>query len=110
MMAVGSFAGPTPGVRAGRERALGFAVALVAAGSLIRGIPALAPLVGGSLVIGLGIGLAGVLITGVFLAFSLAVSHIAVVTSLGLYYLMDRLYRREPRVTTRKPSKAQKVA
>jgi MFS transporter, CP family, cyanate transporter len=65
MMALGSFAGPALGLRAGRERALGYAVGLVAAGSLIRGIPALVPLIGGSLVIGLGIGLAGVLITGV---------------------------------------------
>ena len=65
MMAVGSFAGPAIGVRFGRERALGLAVGLVAAGSLVRGVPALVPLIGGSLVIGLGIGLAGVLITGV---------------------------------------------
>ncbi len=65
MMAVGSFAGPTLGVRAGRERALGVAVGLVAAGSLVRGVPAVASLIGGSLLIGLGIGLAGVLITGV---------------------------------------------
>jgi CP family cyanate transporter-like MFS transporter len=65
MMAVGSFAGPGLGVRFGRERALGLAVGLVAAGSLVRGVPALVPLIGGSLVIGLGIGLAGVLITGV---------------------------------------------
>ncbi len=65
MMAVGSFAGPALGVRIGRERALGLSVGLVAAGSLIRGVPAVAPLIGGSLVVGLGIGLAGVLITGV---------------------------------------------
>ncbi|HEY0811650.1 MAG TPA: MFS transporter [Pseudonocardia sp.] len=65
MMAVGSFAGPAVSVRGGRERTLGFAVGLVAAGSLIRAIPALLPLIGGSLVVGLGIGLAGVLIAGV---------------------------------------------
>lgn len=34
--------------------------------------------------------------------FSMLIAHIAVVTSLGLYYLMDRLYRQEPRVTARK--------
>lgn len=34
--------------------------------------------------------------------FSMAIAHVTVVTSLGLYYLMDRLYRREPKVTTRK--------
>ena len=38
---------------------------LVAAGSLVRGIPWVGALIGGSLVVGLGIGLAGVLITGV---------------------------------------------
>lgn len=38
MMAVGSFAGPAFGDRFGLERALGVAVALVAAGSLVRAI------------------------------------------------------------------------
>ena len=65
MMAVGSLVGPALGVRAGRERALGLSVGLVAAGSLVRGVPAVTPLIGGSLVVGLGTGLAGVLITGV---------------------------------------------
>jgi MFS transporter, CP family, cyanate transporter len=65
MMAFGSFVGPTVGDRFGREIGLGGAVGLVAAGSLLRGVPMMAALVGGSLVIGLGIGLAGVLITGV---------------------------------------------
>jgi CP family cyanate transporter-like MFS transporter len=65
MMAVGSFAGPVVGGRFGRERALGASVALVAAGGLLRGVPALAPLIGGSLLVGAGIGLAGVLISGV---------------------------------------------
>ncbi len=65
MMAVGSFVGSAFGTRFGRERALGIAVGLVAAGSLVRGVPVLAPLIGGSLVIGLGIGLAGVLLAGV---------------------------------------------
>jgi MFS transporter, CP family, cyanate transporter len=65
MMAVGSFAGPRIGGRFGREVGLGGAVGLVAAGSLLRGVPTLPTLVGGSLIIGLGIGSAGVLITGV---------------------------------------------
>ena len=65
MMAVGSFAGPAFGDRFGRERALGLAVGLVAAGSLTRGLPSLPPLIGGSLLVGLGIGLAGVLLAGV---------------------------------------------
>ncbi|MHA6780435.1 MFS transporter [Pseudonocardia saturnea] len=65
MMAVGSFAGPVAGARFGRERALGAAVGLVALGGLLRGVPALAPLIGGSLVVGAGIGLAGVLVSGV---------------------------------------------
>jgi CP family cyanate transporter-like MFS transporter len=65
MMAVGSFTGSAFGKRLGRERGLGAAVGLVTAGSLLRGIPVLPALVGGSMVIGLGIGLAGVLLTGV---------------------------------------------
>lgn len=65
MMATGSFLGPRIGDRIGRELGLGVAVGLVAAGSLLRGVPTLATLVAGSLVIGLGIGVAGVLITGV---------------------------------------------
>jgi CP family cyanate transporter-like MFS transporter len=65
MMAAGSFAGSAVGARFGRERALGAAVGLVALGSLVRGVPAVAALVGGSLLLGLGIGLAGVLMAGV---------------------------------------------
>ncbi|WP_051232288.1 MFS transporter [Pseudonocardia asaccharolytica] len=65
MMAVGSFAGSAFGARFGRERALGLSVGLVALGSLVRGYPTSASLVGGSVLIGLGIGLAGVLLTGV---------------------------------------------
>jgi MFS transporter, CP family, cyanate transporter len=65
MMAVGSFAGPALGDRFGREPALGAAVGLVGLGSLVRGVPALGPLVAGSLAVGLGIGVAGVLLTGV---------------------------------------------
>ncbi|NMH91591.1 MFS transporter [Pseudonocardia bannensis] len=65
MMAVGSFVGSAFGGRFGRERALGVSVGMVALGSIARGCPALVPLIGGSLLIGLGIGLAGVLLTGV---------------------------------------------
>lgn len=65
MMAAGSFVGAAIGGRFGHERALGAAVGLVAAGSLARGVPTLAALVGGSLLIGFGIGVAGVLLTGV---------------------------------------------
>lgn len=65
MMAAGSFAGAALGGRYGRERVLGAAVGVVAAGSLARGIPALAPLIGGTLLIGFGIGVAGVLLAGV---------------------------------------------
>lgn len=65
MMAAGSFAGSAMGARFGRELALGAAVGLVALGSLSRGVAALAPLIGGSLLVGFGIGVAGVLLTGV---------------------------------------------
>ncbi|WP_308257730.1 MFS transporter [Pseudonocardia lacus] len=64
-MAAGSFLGSSFGLRHGRETALGVAVGLVALGSLVRGVPVVAALVGGSLVLGLGIGLAGVLLAGV---------------------------------------------
>lgn len=65
MMAAGSFVGPALGQRFGRKPALGGAVGLVALGSGVRGWPALAALIGGSLLVGLGIGVAGVLLTGV---------------------------------------------
>jgi CP family cyanate transporter-like MFS transporter len=65
MMAAGSFAGPAAARRGGPERALVGAVALVALGSLVRGVPAAVPLVAGSLLAGFGIGVAGVLLTGV---------------------------------------------
>ena len=65
MMAVGSFVGPVLGVRFGRKPALGAAVGLVGLGSAVRGVPVTAALVGGSVLIGLGIGVAGVLLTGV---------------------------------------------
>lgn len=65
MMGAASFVGSAVGARFGRERALGGAVGLVALGGVLRGVPALASLIGGSLIIGAGIGLAGVLLTGV---------------------------------------------
>lgn len=65
MMAAGSLAGPAAARRGGPERALVGAVGLVALGSLVRGVPAAVPLVGGSLLAGFGIGVAGVLLTGV---------------------------------------------
>ncbi|MEJ3652699.1 MFS transporter [Actinomycetes bacterium KLBMP 9759] len=65
MMAAGSFAGPRFGARFGPERGLALTVGLVATGSLVRGAPALVLLIAGSLVIGFGIGVAGVLLTAV---------------------------------------------
>jgi MFS transporter, CP family, cyanate transporter len=65
MMAVGSLAGPAAARRGGPERALVGAVGLVALGSLVRGVPAVGPLMIGSLLAGFGIGVAGVLLTGV---------------------------------------------
>jgi MFS transporter, CP family, cyanate transporter len=65
MMAAGSFIGPALGRRYGRKPALGGAVGLVAMGSALRGWAALPALIGGSLLVGLGIGVAGVLLTGV---------------------------------------------
>jgi CP family cyanate transporter-like MFS transporter len=65
MMAAGSLAGPAAARRSGPERALVGAVGLVALGSLTRGVPAAVPLVAGSLLAGFGIGVAGVLLTGV---------------------------------------------
>jgi CP family cyanate transporter-like MFS transporter len=64
-MAAGSFLGSPLGLRYGRETALGVAVGLVALGSAVRGVAAVVALVGGSLLLGLGIGLAGVLLAGV---------------------------------------------
>ncbi len=65
MMSLGSFVAPSVAARVGRERLLGISVASIAAGSLLRSVPALPALVGGSVFVGLGIGVAGVLITGV---------------------------------------------
>ncbi|MEQ3551564.1 MFS transporter [Pseudonocardia nematodicida] len=64
MMSAGSFAAAAL-ARAGRERMLGVAVAAIAAGSLLRGVAALPALIAGSALVGLGIGVAGVLLTGV---------------------------------------------
>src|SRR6476661_5786175 len=65
MMALGSFLGPILGGRFGRKPALGGAVGLVALGSAVRGVPVAVALVGGSVLVGFGIGVAGVLLTGV---------------------------------------------
>ena len=65
MMAAGAFGGPALGARIGAGRALGGAVALIAVGSAARGVAALPALIGGSVLIGFGIGVAGVLLTGV---------------------------------------------
>jgi CP family cyanate transporter-like MFS transporter len=65
MMGVGSFVAPRLARRLGWERALGFAVAVVAAGSLLRLVPTGGALIGGGVLVGGGIGSAGVLLTGV---------------------------------------------
>jgi len=65
MMGVGSFLGPWLARRWGWERALGIAVAVVGTGSLVRLIPITMTLIGGSLLVGAGIGAAGVLLAGV---------------------------------------------
>lgn len=65
MMGVGSFVGPRLGGWLGWERALTWAVVLLGAGSLVRLVPVLPALIGGSILVGLGIGAAGVLLTGV---------------------------------------------
>ncbi len=65
LMGVGSFVAPRLAGRLGWERGLGLAVGVLAAGSALRAIPALPTLIGGSALVGWGIGAAGVLITGV---------------------------------------------
>lgn len=65
MMAAGSLGGPALGARVGAGRALGAGVGLIAVGSAVRGVAALPALIGGSVLIGLGIGVTGVLLTGV---------------------------------------------
>jgi CP family cyanate transporter-like MFS transporter len=64
-MAAGSFAGARIAAVVGSERALGAAVGLVGLGCLLRGIPVAAALVGGTALLGLGIGTAGVFLAGV---------------------------------------------
>lgn len=65
MMSAGSFGAAAVAARVGRERLLGIAVATIAAGSLLRAVATLPALVGGSVLVGSGIGVAGVLLTGV---------------------------------------------
>ncbi|MFP5023131.1 MFS transporter [Pseudonocardia phyllosphaerae] len=65
MMSAGSFAASALAARVGRERLLGVAVATIGVGSLVRAVPVLGTLVVGSLLVGLGIGVGGVLVTGV---------------------------------------------
>ncbi|MEV1293309.1 MFS transporter [Pseudonocardia sp. NPDC049635] len=65
MMSAGSFGASALTGRVGRERLLGIAVATIAVGSLLRSVAALPALVGGSVLVGLGIGVAGVALTGV---------------------------------------------
>ena len=64
-MGIGSFAAPALARRIGREWASAAAMAALASGNLVRGVPAVAALVGGSLLVGLGIGVTGVAITGI---------------------------------------------
>ncbi len=64
-MAVGSLVGARVGAALGSTRALGASVGLVALGSGVRGIPATVPLALGTIMIGLGIGISGVLLTSV---------------------------------------------
>ncbi|HEY9414830.1 MAG TPA: MFS transporter, partial [Pseudonocardia sp.] len=65
MMGVGSFLAPRLARKPGWERALGVAVLVVGAGSLLRLVPAASALICGGLLVGGGIGAAGVLLTGV---------------------------------------------
>ncbi|GAA4798437.1 CynX/NimT family MFS transporter [Actinomycetospora chlora] len=65
MMGAGSFAAPALARRIDRERAAAVGITAIAAGSLVHGVPAVVALVGGSVAIGLGIGVVGVAITGV---------------------------------------------
>ncbi|ANY05978.1 MFS transporter [Pseudonocardia sp. HH130630-07] len=65
MMSAGSFGAATVAARVGRERLLGVAVATIGLGSLVRAVAAVPALIAGSVLVGLGIGVAGVLLTGV---------------------------------------------
>ena len=64
-MGLGSFAAPALARRVGRERAAAAAMAAIAVGNLVRGLPAVATLAAGSVLVGLGIGVTGVAVTGV---------------------------------------------
>lgn len=65
LMGIGSFAAPAVGARLGWERGLAVSVAVLSAGSLLRIVPTLPALIAGSVLVGWGIGTAGVLVTGV---------------------------------------------
>jgi MFS transporter, CP family, cyanate transporter len=68
VVCMGLFApvGPALARRVGREAAVSWALALVAAGTLVRGLgDSVAPLYGGTLIAGIGIALGGVLLPGV---------------------------------------------
>lgn len=65
MMGVGSFLAPRLAGPLGWERALGVAVGVVGAGSVARLIPVFPALIASSMLVGFGIGVAGVLIAGV---------------------------------------------
>jgi hypothetical protein len=45
-----------------------------------------------------------VLRIGAMLFYSLGTAHLIAVTALGLYYLMDRLHRRDQKITSKKPT------
>lgn len=63
-MGLGSFAAVRLTARLGRERAMTAAVVILLAGSALRLVPTLPALLGGSLGLGVGIGLAGVFLSG----------------------------------------------
>jgi MFS transporter, CP family, cyanate transporter len=65
MMGVGSFLAPRLAGPLGWERSLGVAVGVLAAGSALRLVPTLPTLIAGSVLVGFGIGGAGVLVAGV---------------------------------------------
>jgi len=65
LMGVGSFLAPALAGPLGWERALGVSVGVLAAGSALRLVPALPSLIVGSMLVGFGIGTAGVLTAGV---------------------------------------------
>lgn len=65
MMGLGSFLAPRLARHGGWEKTLGVAVLVVGAGSLLRLVPTGLALICGSVLAGVGIGAAGVLLTGV---------------------------------------------